>query len=542
VSAVAQPAAVPEGTPPAPTRPAVRREPLVLFAVAFAGYGVLGYFVMLRWHIIVGDGVSRLLHAYFIWYNQPPKLAAVGFVWPPLMTIVLLPFAVVKPLATSMLALPLASALFAAGLVVVIERTLALFGLSRIARLPLVALIALNPMILYYAANGMGESLSLFLLSLAVYWFLHWYKTPTHSRLVLMSLALACGVVARYEILFWAFALGAAVLAVLYVRGAGQKEIEGSAVAVFAPVVYALGLWIFFNWLIIGHPFYWLNSEVTQTFVETRRQVVQSSHVELAAAAVRTLGLTWHLFPATLIVVAALVVASVWCRDLVALVLASTIALNPITTAVLGVATHTDVVFQLRYNLRAVPLVLVGLGWLYHLAPRRARVAVWLVSAGLLAGSVPSTWQTMQTWQQQALEQAFLRAITTGKDQEGTHSLGLGVPVGNAPEQAAARWIGDHVHGRNAVLADDAASFEVILLTGNPGLFLDRTDHGDAVWLDALDSPFGRTRFFLVSQQGHDLIKDRYPTVLEGRVGWLQPVWKNARWTVLRVRPRPRAG
>src|SRR5688500_1051769 len=89
------------GPAPSGSRPARRRrqsllfnraalESLVLFGVFFAGYAVIGHRVVIEQHVIVFDGLSRLAHAYFAWYNAPPKLAAIGFEWPPVMTLVFL--------------------------------------------------------------------------------------------------------------------------------------------------------------------------------------------------------------------------------------------------------------------------------------------------------------------------------------------------------------------------------------------------------------------------------------------------------------------
>ena len=514
------------------------RASLYLFLVAFLGYATLGYFIVLRWHITVPDGVSRLAHAYFVFYNQPPKLTAIGFVWPPLMTIVLLPFAAVKPLATSLLALPLMSALFAAGLVVVLDRTLGLLGMSRALRLPLVALIGVNPLILFYAGNGMGESLSLFLTAFSLYAFLRWDLERTVGTLVLASVVLTLAVLARYETLLPALVLGTAVGGALIRRRASRDELEGGVTTFFAPIAYGFGLWIFFNWLILRDPLFWLHSTVTQTFVGTRTQVVAPSNLAFAAAVSRTLALTWYLFPATFIVAAALLAAFAWRRDLISLVLSALVLVNPLTTAFLATSTHTDKPFGLRYNLRALPVVLVGLAWLWRLAEgRRAKAAVWIVSACLLTASILSTWHMMQTWQFQDLEQAFTRAFVSGSDQEGTRSPGIAGTVGDRPERAAAEWISRHVHERNSVLTDDEQTSKVMLFTGRPDLFVDRIDHGDVYWQAILADPQGRVHYLLVNRSIPDLIRLRYPTVLTGGVPWLRPVFRNARMEIFRVEP-----
>ena len=84
----------------------------VLFAIAF---GFFGYKVVVEQHVIVFDALDRLSRALMVWHNDPPKLAAIGFTLPPLGTLALVPFALFRDLVSSGLALPISSAIFAAG-------------------------------------------------------------------------------------------------------------------------------------------------------------------------------------------------------------------------------------------------------------------------------------------------------------------------------------------------------------------------------------------------------------------------------------------
>jgi hypothetical protein len=129
-------------------------ETVVLWAIALAGYAWLGNRVVVQQHVVIFDAAARLAHAFFVWYNAPPKLAAIGFVWAPMSTLVFLPLAAIKPLASSLLALPLTSAMFGAGLLAVLNRTLALFEIRWPWRYAIVAAFGLNPMIAFYASNG----------------------------------------------------------------------------------------------------------------------------------------------------------------------------------------------------------------------------------------------------------------------------------------------------------------------------------------------------------------------------------------------------
>src|SRR3954451_20007388 len=69
-------------------------------------YGLIGYKVTIDQHVVVFDALDRLTRAFLVWHNDPPKLAAVGFLFPPLTTMAFLPFAAIKPIATSLVALP----------------------------------------------------------------------------------------------------------------------------------------------------------------------------------------------------------------------------------------------------------------------------------------------------------------------------------------------------------------------------------------------------------------------------------------------------
>ncbi len=451
------------------------------------------------------------------------------------------------PLATSLLALPLSSAVFAAGLIAVLERTLALLGMSLRLRLALLPLVALNPMIVFYSVNGMGEILSIFLLTAATYALLRWYLRPNVGAFVLMSMAFTLGVLSRYELGLWALLYGGAVVAVLIRRRASWSQIEASLLTYLVPIVYGFSLWIFFNWLIVGDPLYWLHSEVSLAFTAVRDARPAAGDTSIWAATTAATSLAWRIFPAAFPVTAALVVLAAARRDIVAGVLAAAIALNTVATIALVVGTQTTDVLQLRYNIRALPLVLLGVAWLWRSTPgNRRRAAVCATGAALMALSTVPMVHLMRTYPRQYQEQAFIRALASRHDQEGTYSIGSREPiqVGIGPERGAARWLLQHAGGRDSVLADDERAFGVMLLTGRPSLFLDRIDRGDTYWHALLDAPRGRVDYILVrrSESFPDLIQQRYPTILDGGLPWLRQVYSNVNWRIYRVASRNASG
>src|SRR2546421_3549561 len=138
--------------------PVSRRQSVLLFAVAALGFGLLGYHIVVDSHVVVFDAVDRLTRAYLVWHNDPPKLAAIGFLFPPFTSLVFLPLAAMKPLATSLVALPVTTAMFAAGTLVLLNRILALCAMLLIMRMAIVLTGALNPRFAFYAGKGMREA------------------------------------------------------------------------------------------------------------------------------------------------------------------------------------------------------------------------------------------------------------------------------------------------------------------------------------------------------------------------------------------------
>ena len=99
-------------------------------------------------------------------------------------------------------------------------------------------------------------------------------------------------------------------------------------------------------------------------------------------------------------------------------------------------------------------------------------------------------------------EQAFTRFVETRDSQEGTNSLG-GYTVGIDPELAMANYINDSLKPpKNSILTDSKVTYGVVLMTGKPGLFVDRADYSEGEWLSIRDNPFGKVRYMLVATAG----------------------------------------
>src|SRR5437764_14046058 len=180
----------PRGTP-LDTEPGIHRTPLpsvreglIIAVVCFAAYMAIGYWFTINQHVIIFDALDRLTRALLVWHNDPPKLAAIGFVFPPLTTAMFLPLAAIKPIATSLIAIPLASSVCAAITIVFLDRTLARCDMPLPLRAPLLLAFAINPLWVFYAGNGMSEALYSAFLAFSLYTFVSWYATTEPRYLI----------------------------------------------------------------------------------------------------------------------------------------------------------------------------------------------------------------------------------------------------------------------------------------------------------------------------------------------------------------------
>lgn len=526
---------------------------LSVFAIFAAIYFIVGYEVVVELNLVNFDSLSRLAHAYFVWFNDPAKLAAIGFVWPPVQTIIYLPFALIGDLATSLAALPAASATFMAGTVLMVSHTLRAVGMPWLARWPLLLGFGLNPMILYYGANGMAEAVYLFFLTFAIFFLIRWRQSHQNHLLAFVGFGIALSMLSRYEIVPFAIVMAVGIAFVImttWERSDRARSIESGLVLYLAPVIYFGLTWLFFNWLILGDPLYFLSFGATTADIATSQQNVgglAARDLNAAEVVEYLIKLNYALFPLTLAVGLALVVSGVMRRSPMALVLTALLLTNAAVTAILFLQTADPNLLQLRYNMRAMPIAMMGVAWLYWMwKPRGARITIWAASLAILVLSFPVTWKTMETYSYQYEENVFLRALETREDQEGNIGI-AGYPIGIAAEKDMAEFIKDNVSEDAVIQTDDSQSLGVMLLSGDPGRFFDRIDKGDEKWFAQLEDPWGDVDYFLVATDERcrkpcvDLVRERYQGILEDGFPGLEIVFETDRYALVAVdKERPR--
>ena len=520
----------------AAAQPPSRLMGLLTFGLATAFFIAVGYQTTINQHVIVFDALDRLTRAYLIWHNTPPKLAAIGFSYPPLTTMVLLPLSVIKPVATSLVALPLTSALFGGATILMLDRALARCDMMALLRIPLLVLVAINPMFVFYAGNGMSEMLYLALQAFSLYCFVAWYETTEPRFLIGAGFAMAILVLTRYAFILWAILFAVLIGVALVRRRATRIEVEGSVIAFAAPVMYSLALWILFNALIVADPFGWLTHTTTSTQAVNASGAVMHQ-LGFDEVSKRLLQLNVAVFPLAFVAVPALVLTFISQRNDLALWLASFVVLGIVILGVHAYTADNEGLLTLRDSMPMMVASLVGAGWVYRSFPT-ARLGIWLVTTVMLIIGLFTAWHGMRTYPFQSEEQAFIRAIATGKDQTGQASRG-GYRVGVADEAEMAEYINTHITRHKSVLVDNGQSFGVILLSGRPQLMFTRADKGDTAWFARLSDPYGHVDYLLTAySSGADLIIRHYPSLNRNGVPGMSVVLRNARYLLIRVAAR----
>jgi hypothetical protein len=516
-------------------------ESLLLFLVSAGAYALIGAQIVTVDHVVVFEGLDRLTRAYMVWHNSPPKLAAVGFTYPPLTSLIFLPLTLIKPIATSLMALPLTSAVFAGLTVVVLNRTLEMCELGALLRYPLLALFCLNPEFVFYASNGMPDVASLFLLAGSLYCLMRWYISEESRYLIGAGVIFTLCMLTRYEFVIWAFAAGFVIGGTLVRRDATRARIEGSVISYMAPIVYGLALWTMFNGVIVGRPFEWLTSGSSSSLAINSDELINHGSVSLAEVAHRLLELTAGVAPLALLAIPVLIYAFMRSGDVMSLALAGFLALGLVIVGADALIQNDLGVLHLSNGLPLALTALLGAAWLFR-SNVEARMPIWIVTLAVLAAGIPLAWSAMQHYPFQNLEQAFARAVDTGHSQEGSSSIG-GFTVGIEPERQMAAYI-DRLVGKekHAILTDNAQTYGVIMLSGRPQDFDNRVNQGDGPWFMARESPYGRVKYMLVAYRAPgDLLRQRYPEAAGGGNPNLTPVFHTSRYVLLRV-ARPPSG
>ncbi len=516
---------------------ALDREPWLVALVSWVTYSVLGV-ILVSHYGVMGDALARVADAYYVLFSRDPHLASIGFVWNPLPGLLAVPLVALKDfwpaLARQGVAASLVSAAFGGLAVFFFVRILKRLGIPTGLRWTVTALFALNPGVVYYAANGMTDLMMAATMLAAVDGLWGYLEERYLSDLLGSSLWLAVGFLIRYEVAFWAaivaicLAFGLARLPLERAPTQRRRDwIDGLLVFWMAPLVSVAIVWVFLNWTIMGDALYFLQSSYGNS-AQLATGTYAYAPVDAAAG---NLGATLTylirqtlLFPPVvpgIVVLLAFGLAGRRERHVRALIVAATTLAIPLLQALLlyrGASAG-----WLRFFLSFIVFGFVAIAFGARLmSTNKASPLIWgscllLLVAGdsatyaMLGPSTPLHTESPSTFQEIAPVVAYLDA-----------------------------------HPRPTVLTDSFRSFPIILRVQRPKQLVISSDRD---FPELLARPLGQVDAFLVPRPtatgALDAVNRRYPELWEGREPWAELLADfpgGDHWRLYAIRAAPEAG
>ncbi|SIR67141.1 ArnT family glycosyltransferase [Williamsia sterculiae] len=518
------------------------RSPMpIVFVAAWAVYLVAGLYLSVHQQFFVGDSLSRVAAAQSVLFSRDPHAAAIGFVFTPLTALIQLPLTALTPywpaVTADAVSAAVMSSAFMAGSVV------QLAGVARDRRVwgwlaaVVTVLYAVDPMILFYGANGMSEAPFLFFLTWAVRRLIRWVDTDDVHDLVCAAVALGLAYLTRYDSVAAIAAAALLVGSVTWWRGPHTRRLARALLDVTltaSPGTVAFVVWAVTSWLITGDAFAQFTSEYGNAAIISQSGGSGSSTpgVALGFSVVEML-----LLAPLLPVLMATIVAQRWRRGRVIPVLPPLAVCGAVLAfQVLSYARGSTFGF-LRFYIVVIPLTAViamlavpGHG---HLparrigrlgaqprpmrAPRRHhQVATAVLSVVVLAAAIPVTVWGMRSPKyapQEFALAAVLRPEPSSTDPQ--HLDELRVDRSFSTERRLAEYLDGLDLSDGTVLTDTVFGFAVVARSTRPRQFVLPSDRD---FTEVLNDPvrFGVRYLLTVPPTGRgasDAINLRYPTM-----------------------------
>jgi hypothetical protein len=243
------------------------KEPRIGASAAALVYLLSGVLIVPR-YAEFGDVLARIADGFYVLFSRDPHLAAIGFIWPPLPSLLAMPLIALKNvwpgLVQDGVALNIISAIFGGLCVFFMLRMLRRLDLPGPVRWVTALLFAFNPFVGYFASNGMTDLMMVATLLGAVDGLWAYLAEGYSARMLALSgVWLAIGYLIRYDVVAWALAVALA-LAVGLARLPRHERptlsywhwLGGVLVVWLTPLFYVVALWSFLNWSIMHDPFY----------------------------------------------------------------------------------------------------------------------------------------------------------------------------------------------------------------------------------------------------------------------------------------------
>lgn len=521
------------------TAPARRsRAPMVVFAVSTLLYLVTGAILAAGHGYLMGDALSRVSATQAALFSRDPHLSAIGFVFTPLTSLAQLPMVALAPLfpwlTTWGISGVLMSSLFMGGAVTVIHGIGTDRGASYWLTLCVTVLFALNPMIVFYAGNGMSEALFVFFLCWAIRRLMRWVRTDDAHDLTAAGIALGLAYLTRYDAVAPACAAGLFVCVMSARRRGDERRWWAAGMDTFlvlSPIGMAFLIWAATSWLITGQAFQQFTSQYGNTAILAQEGAAgtdaRAAALQYSIAAMLVLG---PALPLLIPVAGALGIRRRDAQVLVPLLLCGAVLAFQTFSYVSG-----STFAFLRFYMGAIPLAAVLALTISpvrgeppsrrpgrHSAAPESRRAVpvigLIVTVALLAVSVPLTTLGMNN-QLLAVQEYALGAVLHPQPDNASQRYAdqRKIAATFSTGRTLANYLDTLDLPRGAVLMDTVYGFAVVIASDRPDQFVVPSDRD---FVRVLNRPAERgVKYILavppIGRGASDAINRRYPTMFE---------------------------
>ncbi|KJD40263.1 hypothetical protein QD46_08835 [Paenibacillus polymyxa] len=487
--------------------------------------------VYFAWHLgyMHTDALSRVANAFYVLYSRDPHLGAIGFVWNPLPSlmelIVLLFYPLFPALASHGLAAVIVSSLFAGASAALLYGTGKELGLHGVTSLLIALLFSLNPFMFLFGFNGLSDSPYIFFILLTVSRFCMWLKDRKAANLIVSGFALALAFWVRYEAVPLGVALALGVLLTIFFlhRWRTNREnvktqlslkerlykVEATWLLLLLPLVFSGLLWLFFNWIIMGDPLYFLRSQYSNStqsaaLLEDQRFVEMFAHPMLMLKFVgqRTL---WYAAPLIAVLLIRLLDKRLWSWSTLTLL---AIFLSVPGLQLLLMLKHSSFGW-FRYFMYVFPITVAWLPYELSLLKGKMRgIGISLVTAGMLATAGLLSYALTNP------------AIAADEHSYLTHS-GNESYTRQIVERKIGSWLDKH-YGSSLILTDSYTAYPIILSSKMPKKFMITSDYDFGKSLT--DLPASKVDYVLVTRLVEgvplDQVNRNYPDLFEKGAPW----------------------
>ncbi|MCL4535503.1 MAG: hypothetical protein M1370_10145 [Bacteroidetes bacterium] len=497
---------------------------LVAFLILLAGSALLTF----HYRLFVSDALSRSYAAAVVMYNTRPGLANLGFIWAPLPSLLQIPFALFRPLLTAGFTGPIVSSLAGASSLVLMDSILSHYLPTRWVRWSVLLAYQGNIMILFSSINGMSEMV---LVAATLGCWYHYQRLSEQlphrngaTDVVLMGIYAGMAFLSRYEAVPFGLTMFLALtIALMNREPAGESSlffdsqrktgimksklaIEGYSLTYLAPFAYSIFLWVFFNWQIMGNPFYFMvgrgsNAQWLQGALSSS-PILAAMYHNFPASFSYAFKASGLVFPAFYLMLVLLLFFAIHRHDWFASALVLAAVSFPGFQALLFYEGQSF--GWTRFFTYIIPFSVIGLAYAFYRLSNafRARALLWYITLIVVVGasSAFAPYGIAMPDVIQADEVAFIEAVV--QDQAvGNFALEMGVAdyVAKLPDDGK-------------VLADDLVADRIILFTRQFDRFVTtRSLEFD----DVVRNPVGKASYILVTNLdgSQDRIVEQYPNI-----------------------------